>query len=133
VGCHGVAVLTMSKPWRQYLLPSEWLSVNEKTKPLNYSCPMTEPSPTSKLALHESPAFNQRSHPVSFFLSQTFKLHTTSQPQPRKTSQIQSISHIFPEGRRRGALAMVNRVSHPSGRIPERAALPPDETNCHLP
>lgn len=89
------------------------------------------PSPTSSLGLHESPGCNQRSRPVSFLPTLQVPQKTANQSAERP-SQIQSILHILPDGRRRGELAMVNRESHPSGQIPERA-LPPDETNRRLP
>jgi len=92
-----------------------------------------EPSPASRLALHEIAQLPINAATLYLFFATVQVAHQTANQRAGNPLPDPIISHILPDGRRRGVLAMVNRESHPSGRIPERAALPPDETNRCLP
>lgn len=123
VPSHGVAVLTMSKPWQLYLLPSEWSSVTERNETLKLLVPNDHHHQPPASACTNGPSAINAAALYLFFATLQVPQKTANQSAQRP-SQIQSILHILPDGRRRGELAMVNEESHPSGRIPERA-LPP--------
>lgn len=123
-------MLTMSTPWQLHLLPSEWSFVKERNETLKSLVPNDHPATIANLQPRPARiARLQSTQPPCIFFCQPFQVpQKTANQSAERPSQIQSILHNLPDGRRRGELAMVNREPHPSGQIPERA-LPPDETN----
>lgn len=120
---HGVAVLTMSKPWQLYLLPSEWSSVKERNETLKLLVPNDRPPSPTSLGLHKLPVCNQRSRPVSFFRSPS---SSTKVSQPKRPKTLPDpINLAYPSRRPMQGGTRHGERRVPSQRTDPRARPPP--------
>lgn len=124
VPSHGVAVLTMSKPWQLHLLPSEWSSVTERNETLKLLVPNDPHHITNLQPRPARIARLQSTQPPCIFFRNLSSSTKDSQPKRPKTLP-DPINLAYPSRRPTQGGTRHGERRVPSQRTDPRARPPP--------